>query len=105
MTSSYSGPAKSALKNPLSSRAIRFAVQLSILCLGFIGVTTMAGCATRTQGIEIGNSAPPPNPIDINKVVCSPWRAITYSNKKDTKETVDQVRVHNQVGQRLQCWK
>jgi hypothetical protein len=36
---------------------------------------------------------------------CSAWRAIRYSAKKDTKLTVDQVRIHNAVGKRLGCWK
>lgn len=36
---------------------------------------------------------------------CSAWRSITYSGKKDTPETVKQVRVHNRTGQNLGCWK
>ena len=36
--------------------------------------------------------------------VCRPWRAITYSGKKDTPQTVEQVQVHNQVGHNLRCW-
>jgi hypothetical protein len=36
---------------------------------------------------------------------CAAWRAITYSSKGDTAETVRQVRVHNLTGQKLRCWQ
>ena len=36
---------------------------------------------------------------------CAAWRAITYSSRNDTAETVRQVRVHNRTGERIGCWK
>lgn len=36
---------------------------------------------------------------------CIAWRAIRYSGKKDTALTVNQVRIHNETGRRLGCWK
>jgi hypothetical protein len=39
------------------------------------------------------------------KTVCAPWRAITYSGTKDTPNTVRQIRVHNQSGRNVGCWK
>lgn len=51
---------------------------------------SIAGCQT-TSSTEI-------------KAQCAAWRAITYSAKKDTADTVRQVRVHNRTGQNLGCW-
>ena len=39
------------------------------------------------------------------KAQCSAWRSISYSSKRDTAETVRQVRVHNLTGQKVGCWK
>ena len=39
-----------------------------------------------------------------SRVACSGWKPITFSTAKDTKETVTQVRVHNQTGRNLKCW-
>lgn len=39
------------------------------------------------------------------KAQCTAWRAITYSSKGDTAQTVRQVRVHNLTGSKLGCWK
>jgi hypothetical protein len=36
---------------------------------------------------------------------CAAWRAITYSASKDTQPTVKQIRVHNETGRRLGCWR
>lgn len=35
---------------------------------------------------------------------CSGWKPITYSGKRDTKETVKQAQVHNLTGKKLGCW-
>ena len=35
---------------------------------------------------------------------CSGWRPITYSGKRDTKETVLQAQSHNLTGKKLGCW-
>lgn len=51
-----------------------------------------AGCATTTTATN-------------RDAQCAAWRAITYSQKHDTAPTVKQVRVHNQVGRNLGCWK
>lgn len=64
--------------------------------------SVISGCATLTPGI---NSPPPPNKISIGKLVCAPWKPITYSTNHDTKETVDQIKTHNKTGQNLHCWK
>lgn len=37
--------------------------------------------------------------------VCAPWRAITYDGQRDTRQTIQQVRVHNLTGAKLGCWK
>jgi hypothetical protein len=43
--------------------------------------------------------------VTDSEAQCAAWRAITYSAKKDTPMTVQQIRTHNQVGRRLGCWK
>jgi hypothetical protein len=43
--------------------------------------------------------------VTTTKAQCGPWRAITYSSKGDTAQTVKQVRVHNRTGQHLKCWR
>ena len=35
---------------------------------------------------------------------CSGWKPITYSGKRDTKETVQQAQIHNLTGKKLGCW-
>lgn len=60
----------------------------------------LAGCfeATRTT-VTAGNS-------DANRAArCAGWRYIKYSGKKDTLETINQVRQHNTVGERKKCWR
>jgi hypothetical protein len=54
---------------------------------------TLAACAT-TGSTATGREAQ-----------CAPWRAISYSGKRDSPATVRQVRVHNRTGQNLGCWK
>ena len=70
-------------------RRLRLALTLNSLLI----VPILSGCATT------GTTA-----TDIN-ALCAPWRPISYSSKKDTPETVKQVRVHNKTGQNLKCWK
>ena len=41
---------------------------------------------------------------DDREAQCAAWRSILYS-LKDTAGTIQQVRVHNRVGQNLGCWK
>ena len=40
-----------------------------------------------------------------SKARCAGWRAISFSAKGDTPETVGQVRTHNQTGVNKHCWK
>jgi len=58
-----------------------------------LGSSILAGCAT--TGTTATTAA----------AQCAAWRAITYSSKRDTAETVRQVRVHNRAGQIIGCWK
>lgn len=54
--------------------------------------TLISGCVTtRTTATD-------------RKSQCAAWRAISYSAKGDTPLTVNQIRVHNRVGQLLKCW-
>ena len=39
------------------------------------------------------------------EALCAPWRAITYSGRNDTPQTVRQIRVHNATGAKLACWR
>lgn len=57
-----------------------------------LSLMLLAGCATTTTATN-------------SKAVCAPWRAIDYSSKNDTPETVNKVRVHNLTGSRLGCWR
>ena len=53
----------------------------------------LAGCATTNTTATTARAQ------------CAAWRAITYSSKHDTGETVRQVRVHNRAGQKIGCWQ
>jgi len=53
----------------------------------------LAGCQTTSTTVT------------TREAQCKPWRAITYSSSKDTKQTVQQIRVHNRTGQHLKCWR
>lgn len=75
-------------KRKPSSVASKLALMLSAM-----SALALAGCQTT------GSTA-----TTLDKVQCSPWRAITYSSKHDTKPTIKQVQVHNRTGQRLGCW-
>lgn len=57
-----------------------------------LSATLMAGCET----VETATN---------RAAQCAAWRAISYSAKGDTKLTVQQIRVHNEVGRKLGCWK
>lgn len=43
--------------------------------------------------------------VTTTKAQCAPWRALTYSGRRDSAVTVRGIRVHNLVGQKLKCWK
>lgn len=61
---------------------------------------TLAGCfeATRTT-VTAGRS-------EASRAArCAGWRHIEYSGDLDTLDTINQVRVHNSVGERKKCWK
>jgi hypothetical protein len=51
----------------------------------------LAACATGTTATS-------------NAAICSGWKPITYSTKKDAPETVAQIRAHNLFGIRRGCW-
>lgn len=57
-----------------------------------LSATSIAGCQTVTSSTE-------------TRAQCAAWRSISYSAKKDTTDTVRQVRVHNRTGQNLGCWE
>jgi hypothetical protein len=79
------------LSNTPSRMQTRHVKTLSVLLLGSL----LAGCQTTGTLTTVTRS----------ESQCAAWRAITYSSKKDTPMTVQQVRVHNQVGRKLGCWK
>ncbi len=58
-------------------------------------VLLLAGCQTTGTATTVTDT----------EAQCIAWRAIFYSAKKDTALTIKQVRVHNEVGRRLGCWK
>lgn len=64
-------------------------ITVSVVVMG--AVASPSGCVT-TSSTDIAAQ-------------CAAWRAITYSVKKDTPPTVKQIRIHNQVGRNLGCWK
>lgn len=39
------------------------------------------------------------------QISCASWKPIEYDSEKDTPLTVNGVRVHNQTGRNLRCWK
>lgn len=62
----------------------------TLLALG-LSLTLLTGCGTISTATN-------------KQAQCAAWRAISYSAKKDTAETVKQVRVHDATGKRLGCW-
>lgn len=58
----------------------------ALLTLGLL----LPACQTNSTGIN---------------AQCAPWRKITYSAKGDTAVTIKEVRVHDQTGVNLGCWK
>ena len=57
-----------------------------------LSAIVLAGCATATTATS-------------SAAICSGWKPISYSTKKDTPETVAQIRAHNLFGIRRGCWK
>lgn len=78
---------------PPTAKQTRPLLRLALMLSCLSTAPMLAGCVTT------GTTA-----TDIN-ALCAPWRPISYSSKKDTPETVKQVRVHNKTGQNLRCWK
>jgi outer membrane lipoprotein SlyB len=63
------------------------------LAAALLASFTLAGCATtHTTATTV-------------RAQCAAWRAISYSSKHDTSQTVRQVRVHNRTGQKIGCWR
>ncbi len=89
---------KNVFKHSGTLRAIMPLTMLRALGL-MLFVTLLAsllvGCQTSGMGTTVTD----------NEGQCIAWRAITYSTKKDTAMTVQQVREHNATGKRLRCWK
>lgn len=60
-----------------------------------------AGCAHKgaidTTGQARGKT--------YRQISCASWKPIEYDSEKDTPLTVNGVRVHNQTGRNLRCWK
>lgn len=75
----------------LSKTASRLARTLSVLLLGSL----LASCQHTRTGSTVTDTA----------AQCAAWRGITYSAKRDTAPTVQQIREHNATGRYLGCWK
>ena len=71
----------------MAAHLFRLALLLALLALFLGGCATTRTTATTTEAL------------------CAPWRAITYSGKSDSPQTARQIRVHNDVGKRLKCWR
>lgn len=67
---------------------------LSVLCL------PTAGCFEATRTTVTAGSKPA-----SLAARCAGWTRISYSGDSDTMETIEQVRIHNQVGRNKRCWK
>ena len=80
---------------PKSITVKRLGRTLSLLC----ALSLLTACATTRGTVTAGNT---PN---ASKARCSGWRPIDYSASGDTRETIDQVRVHNQTGVNKKCWR
>lgn len=77
---------------------LRLARLLLILPLAL--ATTGCFEATR-QTVSAGGSSPEAE----RQARCAAWRKQTYAYPGDTLKTIDQVRVHNATGRKLNCWK
>ena len=64
-----------------------------------------ARCCAACICLLVAGCASIPSTATGLKAQCAPWRAITYSGKRDTPATTRQVRVHNLTGENLGCWK
>ena len=82
-------PSARLRRSPPTSRPLRLAASAAALHASCL----LAGCATT------GSTA------TTARAQCAPWRAITYASKRDTPETVRQVRVHNRTGEKIGCWR
>lgn len=78
-------------RSELLQRLTRLLVRL-LLPLSILGAI-LAGCAT-VPTVETASKAN----------VCRPWKKISFS-KGDTDGTIKQVRVHDQTGRNLRCWR
>lgn len=85
---SVSGLNGMSLYELLPSRLVRLVLVLSVTSVA----CGLGGCAT--TGTTAVNT----------KIICKPWRSITYDTTKDTQQTIYQIRVHNRTGERLKCW-
>lgn len=68
---------------------------LKLLCLLSCLVLPLPGCLTTSTTGTYGSKPS----------MAAAFRPITYSSKKDTAETVRQIRVHNATGRKLHLWK
>ena len=103
MISPYSNSVRTRLQRLLSTSSRKTGPRPSALLplsVALSAASLLSGCATST--IAINN---PTSQSQIQKLVCAPWRPITYSASKDAPDTVDQVRLHDLVGRKLHCWK
>lgn len=87
-------------------RAKRLTITLCML----LTLPVLAGCKTTdgTVTSSVGNRA------KESKARCAGWRGITYAvegdpekgeTHGDTADTINQIRVHNQMGANKHCWK
>jgi hypothetical protein len=78
-----------------SQRIVFLSVAALLLCLA------LGGCAHRPSApMNLGTATA----AQYSGVQCAPWRSIHYSSK-DNPRTIKEVRVHDQTGVNLGCWK
>lgn len=81
-----------------SSLRIALSPRLWFLALASLSLASCAGLPRLTATTD-------------HDAQCNAWRAITYASpdhhpdNHDTPETIEQIRIHNQTGVNLGCWK
>lgn len=83
------------------SKAKRLALTLSALCALSL---VIANCSATTNGTATRSllSNKDRKAAEL-KARCAGWKAISYSAKGDTEQTVTEVREHNQTGLNKRC--
>lgn len=85
--------AKHKIKPSLRQVSVRVLLLLSRLSILGVGL-----------GLSACGTIPIAGTVQSTKAVCVPWRKITYSYK-DTDLTRKQIKIHDQTGRNLRCWR